>query len=181
LSKSKERNIALTGFMAVGKSSVGRSLARRLRRPFIDLDSLIEKTERLKVREIFSRKGERYFRQAEKKALQKVLAEDGQVIATGGGVVLDEENLQLLRDRSFLICLSAAPGVIDRRAGEGSKRPLLERHDDRRSRIQELLQQREKNYGAAHATIDTSHLSVDQVAEKIMNLLRDSEATSWRL
>jgi len=169
-SERNTRNIALTGFMAVGKSAVGRSLARRLRWTFVDLDRIIEKSEGMTVAEIFRRKGEPYFRQAEKEALQKILSESGQVIATGGGVVLDEENLRLLRDKSLLICLSASPDVIERRAGKGSKRPLLD-GNDRKNRIDETLRQREKSYAQAHVSIDTSDLSVDQVVERIMGLL----------
>ena len=95
--------------MAVGKSAVGRNLARKLERHFVDLDKVIEREEGMKVKEIFSRKGENYFRRAEKLALEKVLLQDKQVIATGGGAVMDEENLRLLREKSFLVCLTAAP------------------------------------------------------------------------
>ena len=171
LFKSDERNIALTGFMAVGKSVVGRSLARRLRWSFVDLDRMIEKSEGMKVAEIFRQKGEPYFRQAEKEILQKVLGESGQVIATGGGVVLDAEKLDLLRERSLLICLRAAPDIIERRAGKGSRRPLLD-GNDRKDRIQEMLRQREKNYAQSHLSIDTSGLSVEQVVEMIMDRLK---------
>src|SRR5581483_6571307 len=114
--------------MAVGKSAIGRTLAKKLRRRFVDLDALIEKSEGMKVREIFTQKGESYFRRLEKRVLEEVLARDGQVIATGGGAVMDEENLRLLRER-------------------------------------------ESRYAQARALIDTSDLSVDQAAEKIIQLL----------
>ena len=163
------RNIALTGFMAVGKSAVGRNLARRLGRRFVDLDKVIEKSERMKVRDIFRRKGESYFRRAEKQALKAVLLEDDQVIATGGGVVMDEENLRLLREKSFLICLTAAPEVLLRRAGNNRQRPLLE-VGDRAQQMQRLLTQRRAAYTQAHVAVDTSDLTVEQVAEKIIVL-----------
>ncbi|MBI2359149.1 MAG: hypothetical protein HYV04_09630 [Deltaproteobacteria bacterium] len=102
--------------MAVGKSVVGQRLARRLKRRFVDLDRLIERAEGMKVQEIFDRKGEAYFRAVEKRKLRDVLGHDGQVIATGGGAVMDEENLRLLKQKSFLICLSAA-AQIGRRKG----------------------------------------------------------------
>lgn len=165
-----DRNVALTGFMAVGKSAVGRSLARRLRRRFVDLDKVIEKSEGMKVREIFNGKGEPYFRNAEKEALKNVLSQDGQVVATGGGVVMDEENLRLLHERTFLICLQASPDVLLRRAGRGRRRPLLA-GNDRITRIEELLKQREENYRRARATVDTTELSVDQVVERIIEIL----------
>jgi shikimate kinase len=167
LAENSVRNIALTGFMAVGKSAVGRTLARKLGRRFVDLDKIIEKSEGMKVKDIFSRKGESYFRRAEKQALTEVLFEGEQVIATGGGVVIDEENLRLLREKSFLVCLTAAPEVLLRRAEKGRQRPLLE-GGDRAQRIGELLAQREKNYAQAHVAVDTSHLTVEQVVEKII-------------
>lgn len=164
------RNIALTGFMAVGKSAVGRTLARKLGRRFVDLDRMIEKSEGMRVQDIFSRKGESYFRQAERQALAEVLGQEEQVIATGGGVVIDEENLRLLRERSFVVCLTAAPEVLLRRAGKSKQRPLL-KGADRAQRIGELLAQREKNYAQAHVAVDTSHLTVEQVVEKILERL----------
>jgi shikimate kinase len=164
------RNIALTGFMAVGKSAVGRTLARKLGRRFVDLDRMIEKSEGMRVQDIFSRKGESYFRQAERQALAEVLGQEEQVIATGGGVVIDEENLRLLRKRSFVVCLTAAPEVLLRRAGKSKQRPLL-KGADRAQRIGELLAQRGKNYAQAHVAVDTSHLTVEQVVEKILERL----------
>jgi shikimate kinase len=161
------RNIALTGFMAVGKSAVGRTLARKLGRRFVDLDKIIEKREGMKVKDIFSRKGESYFRRAEKQALAEVLFQGEQVIATGGGVVIDEENIRLLREKSFLVCLTAASEVLLRRAEKSRQRPLLE-GGDRSQRIGELLAQREKNYAQAHIAVDTSDLTVEQVVEKII-------------
>jgi shikimate kinase len=165
------RNIALTGFMAVGKSAVGRNLARRLRRRFVDLDKVIEKSEGMKVKEVFSRKGEPYFRQAEKRALAEVLLRDEQVIATGGGIIMEEENLQMLREKSILICLTATPEVILRRAGNGTRRPLLG-GGNRAQRVTELLVQRAKNYARAHLCVDTTDLTVNEVVEQIIGLLK---------
>jgi len=157
--------------MAVGKSAVGRRLARRLKRRFVDLDKVIEKAEGLKIREIFDAKGEPYFRQREKEVLAEVLREKGQVIATGGGVVMDEENVRLLQKESFVVCLGATKEVILRRAGSGKQRPLL-KGDDRIKRVEDLLRQREKRYECAHVMIDTSDLTVDAVVEKIMADMR---------
>ena len=154
--------------MAVGKSAVGRTLARKLARRFVDLDKIIEKSEGMKVKDIFSRKGERHFRRAEKQALAEVLFQEKQVIATGGGVVMDEENLRLLQEKSFLVCLTAAPEVLLRRAEKSrQRRPLLE-GGERAQRIGELLAQREKNYAQAHVALDTSNLTVEQVVENII-------------
>ncbi len=156
--------------MAVGKSAVGRTLAKRLKRRFVDLDKVIEKTEGMKVRDIFNQKGEPYFRQAEKKALGEVLQQKRQVIATGGGVILDEENLTFLLKATLLVCLTASADVLLKRAGTGAKRPLL-KGADRRERIEALLRERERKYCRAHAVIDTGDLTVDQVVDKIVALV----------
>ena len=156
--------------MAVGKSAIGRTLARRLRRRFVDLDRVIEKAEGSKVREIFEREGEAYFRQLEKQALATVLEANNQVIATGGGVILDDQNLQILREKALLIGLSAEMDVLLARAGDATKRPLLQ-GSNRREKIEILLRQRAARYAQAHVTIDTSNLTVDQVVKKIMGML----------
>ena len=158
--------------MAVGKSAVGRTLARKLGRRFVDLDKIIEKSEGMQINDIFRRKGESYFRLAEKQALTEVLFQGEQVIATGGGVVIDEENLRLLREKSFLVCLTAAPEVLLRRAEKSRRRPLLE-GGDRARRIRQLLAQRERNYAQAHVAVDTSDLTVEQVVEKIIERFND--------
>ena len=171
LPASGKKNIALTGFMAVGKTVVGRRLARRLNWRFVDLDRAIEEAEGMKVHQVFRRKGEAYFRAAEKRALKRLLGEDSQVLATGGGAIVDEENLRLLKERSLLICLTAAPETLLRRSGGVKRRPLLE-GGARRERIEELLRRREKRYAQAHATIDTDRLSVDEVVEKIVEVIQ---------
>jgi shikimate kinase len=173
LSKTLIQNIALVGFMAVGKSAVGRNLARKLHRRFIDLDRLIEKTEGMKVGEIFAQKGEPYFRQLEKHTLGEVLQKEGQIIATGGGIVMDAENLSMLRQKALLIGLTASVDVLLSRAGNGSKRPLLTRAN-RKARVEELLGQRASRYAQAHVSIDTSELTTDQVVEKIIRYIESN-------
>lgn len=157
--------------MAVGKSAVGRNLARKLNRRFVDIDALIEKAEGRKVREIFAQKGEAHFRALEKQKLAEVLAEGGQVIATGGGIVMDEENLSLLKEKTLLIGLTASTDVLVGRAGKNAKRPLL-KGGEVRERVEELLRQRQSSYAQAHVTIDTSGLAIEQVVEKILYFIQ---------
>ena len=158
--------------MAVGKSAVGRNLAKRLHKTFVDLDRMIEKRAGLKVREIFELKGEPYFRALEKETLAEVLQEPGHVIATGGGVVMDEENLRVLRERTLLVCLIASTDAILSRVGNGSKRPLL-KGPNRRERVEELLQLRADKYSQAHMTIDTSQLTLQQVVDQIVSAVEN--------
>jgi shikimate kinase len=167
VAKVPKQNIALIGFMAVGKSAVGRNLAKKLRRRFVDLDRSIEKTVGMKVKEIFAVKGEPYFRQLEKQILSEILEKDGQVIATGGGVVTDDDNLALLRGKTTLIGLTASIDTLLARAGNGAKRPLL-KGANRRDRVAELMRQRESKYAQAHFTVDTSALTLEQVVDQIV-------------
>ena len=159
--------------MAVGKSAVGRNLAKRLRRRFVDLDRMIEKRTGLKVREIFEQKGEPYFRALEKQSLAELVQQPGQVIATGGGVVMDEENLLLLKDKTLLVYLSASTATILARLGNGTKRPLLTKGPNRRERIEELLTLRGDKYAQAHVTVDTNGLTLDQVVDRIVAAVDD--------
>ena len=119
------------------------------------------------MREIFAQKGEAYFRALEKQKLSEVLTESGQVIATGGGIVMDEENLAPAQGKYLLIGLTASTDALVSRAGRNSKRPLL-KGGDVRERVEELLQKRQSRYAEAHVTIDTSGLTIDQVVEKIV-------------
>ena len=166
-----KQNIALTGFMAVGKSAVGRALARKLKRRFIDLDRVIEKSEGMRISDIFAEKGEAYFRCREKETLATILENDDQVIATGGGAIIDDENFRLLQDRALVVCLTADTDVLLKRAGSGSKRPLLN-SGDRKSRLEELLRLRQEKYAQAHFAIDTTGLTIEEVAEKIIGMAK---------
>ncbi|HEY1372133.1 MAG TPA: shikimate kinase [Candidatus Binatia bacterium] len=160
------KNIALTGFMAVGKTQVGRKVARRLGWRFIDVDRAIERDEGRKVQEIFHRDGEARFRLLEKQKLREILMRERQVIATGGGAVMDGENLSLLKEKALLVCLTARPETILGRV-RGGKRPLLD-VADRETRVRELMSRRAPVYAQAHATIDTENLSIDEVVEEVL-------------
>ena len=126
----------------------------------------------MKVAEIFERKGEPYFRNLEKQMLREVLRHDGQVLATGGGAVMDRRNLVLLKRRSLLICLMASAEALLSRSGVGKGRPLLGDATYREGRIKELLRQREESYAQAHVRIDTDDLTVDEVVQKILGVIK---------
>src|SRR6185295_1704752 len=97
----------------------------------------------------------------------ELLQQQDHVIATGGGVVMDDENLRLLKDKTILVCLTASTDAILARVGSGAKRPLL-RGPNRRERIEELLNLRAEKYAQAHVTIDTSNLTLEQVVDQIV-------------
>ena len=177
--------------MAAGKTVVGRRLARALGWSFVDLDAVIEAKEGRAVRDIFSGRysggdetdavirgvlaeevlgGEHYFRELEKAALGQVLDGSEQVIALGGGAVVDPDNLRLLKERSLLIWLKVSPRTVLNRTGGTDDRPLLQ-GPDRLKRIQELSAQREGIYAEANLTVDTDELTVDQVVQRIQQQL----------
>lgn len=162
------RNIILVGFMGTGKSAVGRLLARRLKRPFMDLDRWIEKKAGRTVAQIFSGSGEAQFRELEAQAVQEVTPRSGQVIAAGGGVLLRDENVKRLKENGLLVCLTASADVILKRTlASPTSRPLLNGPDSK-ERIEELLALRALSYAQAHVTIDTSGLLVEEVVEEIV-------------
>ncbi|MBZ4644726.1 MAG: shikimate kinase [Petroclostridium sp.] len=166
-----KQNIVLTGFMGTGKSTVGKHVAGELDMGFIDTDHIIEHEQGMTISEIFSQKGEAYFRELESKVVEKVAQQENMVIATGGGVVLRSENMQNLRKNGIIIRLKADVETILRNTSQNSNRPLLQ-HGDLRSRIEAILNQREAYYSNNDYEIDVSLLTVEQVVSMIMNIYR---------
>lgn len=166
------KNIVLLGFMGTGKTAVGKKLAERLEKEYLDLDELIEKKAGITISEIFSRFGEKYFRDMESKIAEEVSSYKNKIIATGGGIVLRKENITNLRHNSTLICLTAKPEIILERTKTAYHRPLLE-VDDPLAKIKELLNYRAPFYTQADHSLDTSALTVEQVTEEIIKLYRE--------
>jgi shikimate kinase len=166
--------IVLTGFMGTGKSEVGRRLARRLGRPFVDTDDLVEAATGRSVREIFAVEGEGRFRDLERVAVEKACSVPEAVIATGGGTVMDPENRRRLAAAGPIVCLAADPEVILGRVRDPGTRPLLAgapAPTDRLGRIRSLLDARAATYALAAHTVDTSGLTVDEVVDRVEALV----------
>lgn len=119
-------NIYLIGMMGSGKSSTGRELARLMALSFVDLDEMIEKKVGRVIGEIFKKDGEPYFRRVESEVLNQVAAQSGQSIATGGGIVLDPSNCDLMKRTGDIIYLKTSLEVLWERVQSGRSRPLLE-------------------------------------------------------
>ncbi|MEK6775897.1 MAG: shikimate kinase [bacterium] len=166
-------NIVLVGFMATGKSTVGRDLARQLSFDVVDTDDLIEERAEKSISDIFSEDGEEVLRDLESEIAQEVSNLTGHVIITGGGIVLREANIQALKKSGPIFCLTASPEVILQRTQGTSHRPLLQTPDPL-GRIRELLQIREPFYDRSDYIVDTSAMTVLEVVEWIMDILRDS-------
>lgn len=166
------RNIVLIGLMGAGKSTVGRLLAGRLGRPFADTDALIEKDAGMSISEIFATYDERHFRRLEAEVVRQVAALRGQVVAVGGGAVLDPGNVTQLRSTSDLVLLDAPPDDLAQRLGDASARPLLA-GEDVAERLDRLRMERAAAYSsAATAVVDTAGRSVEEVADVVLSWAR---------
>ena len=137
-------NIFLVGPMGSGKSSLGKKLAKSLDKKFIDTDKEIEKKENKTINEIFENEGERYFREKEKEFLINIPNNLNMVIATGGGIVTDQENREKLKENR-VIFLNASVERQSKRTSRSDKRPLL-KNVDRLKKLRELYDQRLEFY-----------------------------------
>jgi len=168
------RAIVLMGFMGTGKSEVGRRLAQRLGRAFVDTDQLVEERAGKRIAAIFADDGEPAFRALERAAVTEAADRGGAVVALGGGAVLDPENVCRLREAGVLVYLTARPDVILGRVGDGANRPLL--REDPRAAVTRLLAERGPVYAAAaDVTVDTSERTADEVVGEIQQALARSE------
>ena len=160
-------NILLTGFMGAGKTTVGRKLAKRLGYFFIDTDQEIEKEQGCSITEIFKYGGEECFRDLETDILQKLQTKQNLVIATGGGMVLRNENRSLMQSLGTRVYLKVEPQELMRRLKKDKKRPLLQKSKPE-EHILEMLQQRKSIYEEAECIIDTTNLSPHQMVTEII-------------
>ena len=164
-----QENIILVGFMGTGKSSLGRLLAKKTGKRFLDTDQLIVQKEGKEISVIFQEKGEEYFRGVESSVLQGLHLSTGRVIATGGGIVTIPANTAILKELGFVVWLQAAEQEIFKRVSRNSKRPLLKTENPRKT-ISDLLAKRSPLYGSAcHFSIDTTLLTHKQAAEAIIS------------
>lgn len=163
--------IFLVGFMATGKSTVGKLVAERLRRPFVDLDELIADAAGASVADIFRNEGEAGFRRRESDAVRAACREKNVVVATGGGAACREENLWMMLEAGRVVALSAAPAEIVRRASCAPARPLLEGETAQELIAGSLLRQREPFYARAHQRVDTDGKIPAEVADEVVRAL----------
>jgi shikimate kinase len=167
----KERGdaIVLIGFMGAGKSSIGRTLARMTSLPRFDTDEMVAARLGLTVLEIFESQGEEAFREAESEALEELAGKRGAIITTGGGILLRPENAVLVRQLGIVVHLEADEETLFRRINRRKTRPLL-RTENPRATLTELLRVRTPLYRvAADIAVDTSLLTHDEVAKRILN------------
>ena len=163
-------NILLTGFMGAGKTTVGKKLSKRLGYFFIDTDREIEKEQGSSISEIFKYGGEICFRDLETNMLQQLQSKQNLVIATGGGMVMRQENRNLMQNLGTRVYLKVGLEELIRRLKKDKKRPLLQEAKPIK-RITEMLEQRKSIYEEAECIVDTTDLSPQQMVSEIIRKL----------
>lgn len=165
--------------MGAGKSSVGRCLQRRTGLPRVDTDEMVSSKSGLSISDIFSREGEERFRAMESEVLRELVPDRESIIVTGGGIVLRQGNVELLRRLGTIVWLEAEEKTLFERASRRGERPLLQTENPR-SRFSELLQARLPLYAsAADIRIDTTRRTHDEVADEILEKM-DELVTSQK-
>jgi shikimate kinase len=165
-------NIVLIGYRGAGKTVVGRALAASLQWPFCDLDQYIEDKAKRSIKEMVAEKGWSFFRAQEKEAIQDISGQDNCVIAPGGGAVMDAENVAMLRLKGWFVLLTATLDTMIKRiegdAATAGQRPSLlgkDLYEESRAVLAERMPTYER---VADLTIETTHLSVDEVVQRII-------------
>ena len=172
--QNSTNNIFLVGLMGSGKTTIGRSLAKKLNLRFLDADQEIETRTGASIPLIFEIEGEASFRQREADVIRDLTAQQGIVLATGGGAVLNETSRQLLRERGTVIYLRASVASILQRTSHDKNRPLLQTTDPR-AKIEALSRERAPLYQeVAHIIIETGRPNVHSVVQNILTQLQSN-------
>jgi shikimate kinase len=167
------RSIVLVGLMGCGKSSIGRRLAARLELPFIDADDEIERAAGRSIPDIFAEHGEAYFREGERKVIQRLLACGPQVLATGGGAFMNADTRDNIRQSAISIWLKAELPVLMRRVAKRDNRPLLKEKDPE-AVMRNLMATRYPIYAEADLTVDSREVAHDVIVGEIVGMLARS-------
>ncbi len=172
MGKRLDRPVVLVGLMGVGKSTVGRRLAKRLGLPFVDSDSEIEGAAGLSAAEVFERYGEKDFRDGERRLVARLIENEVRVIATGGGAYVDPRTRELLNQRAITIWLDAPVDVLAERTARRDTRPLL-RNADPKQTLERLSEERRPSYAEAHIHVRSGDGAHKDVVDSILKALED--------
>lgn len=165
----------LVGMMGSGKSTVGSRVADRLGLDFVDTDELVASVTDSSITDLWKKGGEDTFRRLESQMIDSAASGERVVVATGGGVVLDDHNVEAMRNSGLVVWLHASPETLAGRVGRDSTRPLLASSNDPVQALRDLLEDREHRYSeAAHAVISTENRPVDEVVREVLELCNES-------
>lgn len=171
LARLGDRSIVLIGMMGVGKSSIGRRLGSRLGVPFVDADTEIERAAGMSIADIFARHGEAAFRSGEARVIARLLNGGPQVLATGGGAVMNEATRALIKERGVSVWLSAELDLLLRRISKRkAERPMLQTEDPAAT-LRDLLTTREPIYAQADITVQSRDVPHDAIVTEIIEAL----------
>lgn len=170
LAKRLDRPVVLVGLMGVGKSTVGRRLARRLGLPFVDSDSEIEEAVGLPWGELFERYGEENYRDGERRLVARLVDGEIKVIATGGGVFVDPRTRQLLKEKTITVWLDAPVDVLAERTSRRDTRPLL-KNGDPKTTLERLAKLERDAYAEAHLHVKSGEGAHKEVVDAILEAL----------
>ena len=159
-------NIILVGFMGTGKTTVGKQLAAQLGLPLVDMDQLIETAEKKSIPQIFADHGEAYFRNLERNLVQQLAPTNGNIISTGGGIVLNTDNIVDFAQYGLVVCLTATPQTILQRVQDDQIRPLLA--GEKEKQIQTLLTKRQSLYDTIPFQVKTDARSPQEIVDSIL-------------
>ncbi len=171
----KQENIVLVGFMGTGKTSVANQLARQCAMPLLDMDTMIEQRAGKPITRIFAEEGEPAFRKIEHALADELATPSGSIISTGGGIVLNPENIRLLSEGGLVVCLQASIDEILRRVQHDTTRPLLQGMD-RRAKVAALLTARTPLYQAIPYQIHTDGRTIADIADEIIAAYQHHQA-----
>ena len=165
-------NIVLFGFMASGKSTIAKILSKKLKMDFAEMDDLIEQEAEMTISKIFTEKGEKYFRTMEREVVKGLASRNNIIISTGGGVVLNKNNLDDFKKNGVTISLMVSPEIVLRRTADTNHRPLLN-VSDKLKEITNLLKTRKDHYEQADYIIETDKLTPEEVTREIIQRLEE--------
>lgn len=165
-----DKTIVLVGLMGAGKTSVGRRLAERLERTFVDADNEIESAAGMTIADIFATHGEAHFRDGERQVIARLLDDQGQVMATGGGSFMDADTRALIKHRAVSVWLKAELDVLFTRVSRRTTRPLLNQKDPR-DVLEGLMNERYPVYAEADITVQSDDVPHEEMVERIVTAL----------
>ena len=162
------KSLVLTGMMGVGKSTIGRLIAKRLKIKFIDVDKIIEKKEKKTIKRIFEDNGEKYFRKLEEKTTLKILKNNNTVIALGGGAFINNEIRQKVLSSCVSVWLKVDLDKLIKRYNKNDRRPLLNKKK-LNTDVKRIYQSRKKIYSLANFKINCDNIDKIKIVQKILN------------